>query len=338
MRELFQVRLNSLFWAFCKFALITSLVFTLTGFLGRISAWLDLTSHFRVQYALVQLVALIWLLKPPKPKRTKPLLFLLVLTALLVNGWQVWRYASPQPYYSPKGSGCRLNLLHANVFVSNKNYQGMQDVIAQAKADVVSLQEVDAVWYQHLRDSDAFKQYPYRLLHLAAGNVLLSRFPLIDSKLVRFPEDAIGQYRNEGGYFITHVRLGQRTVSLINLHPPIPGLPKYAQSYRHYLDLLASENASLTQPVILFGDLNVTPWSYYYREYLRILNLKDAKAHHYMPTWPTYLPCFFLPIDQLLVSPEVQTVQHSVGPFNGSDHLPVRITLWIPDIKKRPAR
>ncbi len=328
MRELFQVRLNTLFWAFCKLALITSLVFTLTGFLGHMSAWLDLTSHFRVQYALVQLLALIWLLK--QSKAAKPVLFWMIFAVLLVNGWQVWQYASPQPYYQPTGSGLRLNLLHANVFVSNKNYQGMQDLIAQSKADVVSLQEVDVVWYKHLKNSDAFKQYPYRLLHLAAGNVLLSRFPLVDSKLAHFPEEAMGQYRNEGGYFLTHVRLGQRTVSLINLHPPIPGLPKYAQSYRHYLDLLASEKANLTQPVILFGDLNVTPWSHYYREYLRLLNLKDAKAHHYMPTWPTYLPCFFLPIDQVLVSPEVQTLQQSIGPFDGSDHLPVHIMLWIP--------
>jgi len=331
MPEPMRIKAKRLFWAFLKLTFVVSLIFTFTGFFGQFSHWLDLTSHFRVQYALILLFGLIWQFR----NRTishKPGLLLITALALVINGWQVWQYASPQPYYQPKGPGHALKLLQVNVFVYNKRYQAVEAMIRQAGADVVSLQEINARWYQHLKDSPVFKQYPYHLLHLEAGNVLLSRFPLLNSNLVHFPEDTMGKvlYRNEGGYFLTHIQLGNNTVSLINLHPPVPFNPRHAASYQRYLNLLVAEKANLTPSVIVFGDLNTTPWSHYYREYLRALGLKDAKAHHYMPTWPVYIPCFFIPIDHVLVSRNIQTVRQSVGPFNGSDHLPVEITLWIP--------
>lgn len=335
MSESMSIKAKRLFWALLKLTFVESLLFTVTGFFGHVSHWLDLTSHFRVQYALDLLVALIWQLLNRYVTR-KPVLVLITLVALAINGWQVWQYASPQAYYRPADSGHLLTLLQVNVLVYNQRYDMVETLIGQTGADVVSLQEINARWYSHLKDTPAFRRYPYRLLHLEAGNVLLSRKPLTDSKRVHFPEDTMGKvlYRNEGGYFLTHIQLGNRTVSLINLHPPVPLLPKYAASYQHYLNLLAAEKRNLTSPVIVFGDLNTTPWSHYYREYLRILGLKDAKAHHYMPTWPTYIPCFFIPIDHVLVSPEIQTVRQQVGPFDGSDHLPVTITLWIPPAKK----
>lgn len=337
MPEVARRKLKSLLRAFLKLTFGASLLFTFTGFLGSHSHWMDLTSHFRVQYALIQLLGLIWLCRHPALRGA--MVTFITLVTLLLNSWQVWQYASPRSYDSSGRTGHWLTLLQVNVLVYNKHYQAVQDVISRSHADVVSLQEINARWYQHLKEMPIFRTYPYRLLHLNGGNVLLSRKPLIHSKLVHFPEDTMGKvlYRNEGGYFLTHLQLGNRTVSLINLHPPVPLKPTHAESYRHYLNLLASERANLTPSVILFGDLNTTPWSYYYREYLRILHLKDAKAHHYMPTWPIYMPWFFIPIDHVLVSPDIRTLSQSVGPFDGSDHLPVIITLWIPDKRKSPS-
>ena len=95
--------------------------------------------------------------------------------------------------------------------------------------------------------------------------------------------------------------------------------------------MLAKEKPNLLPDVVLLGDLNTTPWSYFYRQYLETLGLKDAKAHHYLPTWPTYIPVFFLPIDHVLVSPKVQTLSQRLAGFNGSDHFPVEVVLQFPD-------
>jgi endonuclease/exonuclease/phosphatase (EEP) superfamily protein YafD len=328
-----NLKLRLLNWlkAFAKLCFAASLVFTLTGFWGQHFFLFDLTSHFRVQYLLVQALGLIWLFR--RNKTEKPAIWIAVAAlALIINSWQVGQYISPESAVIPSQAHPKLRLLHMNVFVYNKNHAAVREIIRQANADVVSLQEMNARWYITLRDTPEFKQYPYSVKHLGAGNILLSRFPLLDSKIVSFPEDTIGNvlYRNQGGYIMAKLKLGRQIVSLINLHPPVPGSQKYALSYQRYLNLLAAEKSNLAPSVVLFGDLNTTPWSYYYRQYLAILNLKDAKAHRYMPTWPTYLPVFFIPIDHVFVSSDVETLTQSVGPLNGSDHLPVQMTLQFP--------
>lgn len=323
-----KMRLLNWLKAFAKISFVASLIFTFTGFFGEHFFLFDLTSHFRVQYLALQLLGLVWLFRKQKTILSKLFIFW-TLIALFLNGWQVWEYASPQPYAPQSQHKPLLNILHMNVLVYNNNYQGVQAIIRNTNADVVSLQEIDSKWYAALKNTSAYKTYPHQIKHLGAGNILLSRYPLLNSRIVSFPEDTIGNvlYRNQGGYILAKIKLGQQMVSLINLHPPVPGSPKYARSYQHYLNLLASEKANLSSSIVLFGDLNTTPWSYYYRQYLAILNLKDAKAHRYMPTWPTYLPIFFIPIDHVLVSPDVEIIRQSVGPYNGSDHLPVQITL-----------
>jgi endonuclease/exonuclease/phosphatase (EEP) superfamily protein YafD len=45
------------------------------------------------------------------------------------------------------------------------------------------------------------------------------------------------------------------------------------------------------------------------------------------PTWPAGQPWFAIPIDHLLHSDQLTTVERSTGPANGSDHRPIEVTL-----------
>jgi endonuclease/exonuclease/phosphatase (EEP) superfamily protein YafD len=314
-----------------KLVLLGTVVFTFLGFATQVSLVFDLLGHFRVQYCVVQLLGLIWMIRHLKKPKIKAFLVVTVI-ALAVNTSLVWNYAFPVGFEKRQAGSAHLKLLQINVLVFNKNYPKVLATINQSNADIVSIQEVSDTWFEALEQSAVLKKYPYQVNHLKAGNLLLSKIPLRGSKIVSFPEDKLGKaiYRKEGGYIVAELNVHGRPISLINLHPPVPISPKYIKSYQQYLSLLQAEKPTLEPTVILIGDLNTTPWSFFYRQYLEKLRLKDAKAHHYMPTWPTYIPFFFLPIDHVLVSPSVQTVSQYTGTFNGSDHFPVVVELQIP--------
>ncbi len=312
-----------------RWALWLSVAFTWIGLLGHYGFAFDLLSHFRVQYFCIQLIGIIWLLK--KGQRPKWAQTVLLVLAVCLNGTLVWLHASPMPYANRLSSQAHLKLLQMNVLVFNHNIKAVENALAAADADIVSLQEVDSVWSQRLKNSSILRNYPYQVSDVPVGNLLISRIPLQETKLVYFAEPGMGQYvnRKQSGFIVTNIRLKGQRISLLNLHPPIPLIPNYARNYQRHIDQLAAEKPRLASTVIVIGDLNTTPWSAYYRQYLERLNLKDAKAHHYMITWPTYLPLLGLPIDHVLVSQNVQTLGQKLGAFNGSDHFPVEIELQI---------
>ena len=48
------------------------------------------------------------------------------------------------------------------------------------------------------------------------------------------------------------------------------------------------------------------------------------------PTWPTYNPLLWIPIDHCLVSPEIIVTDRQIGPDVGSDHYPIVVDLQLP--------
>jgi len=244
-----------------SFIRLLKVVFTFLGFATQVSLVFDLLSHFRVQYCVAQLLGLIWMIRHLKKPKIKAL-FVTTFIAFAVNGSMVWNYASPVAFEKRQAGPAHLKLLQINVLVFNKNYPKVLATIQQSNADIVSIQEVSDTW------SAVLKKYPYQVNHLKAGNLLLSKIPLTGSKIVSFPEDKLGKaiYRKEGGYIVAGLNLNGRPVSLINLHPPVPISPKYIRSYQQYLSLLQAEKPTLAPTVILIGDLNTTPWSFFYRQ------------------------------------------------------------------------
>lgn len=77
-------------------------------------------------------------------------------------------------------------------------------------------------------------------------------------------------------------------------------------------------------PVILLGDLNLTPDS---PEFTRLLDesaLRDVvSGRRWRPTWQASFWPLALRIDHVLVSPQLCVEAVEVGPSIGSDHRPV---------------
>jgi endonuclease/exonuclease/phosphatase (EEP) superfamily protein YafD len=90
---------------------------------------------------------------------------------------------------------------------------------------------------------------------------------------------------------------------------------------------LAAIIARLDRPLILAGDLNATPWSYAFEDFVRAANLTPGRV---VPTWPAFLGRLGIPID-FVMARGVTVEELETGPALGSDHLPVIAALTIPD-------
>ena len=125
-----------------------------------------------------------------------------------------------------------------------------------------------------------------------------------------------------------------REVLLFGTHPLPPGTSEYARLRNEQLREIAAAVRDRREPVVVFGDLNVTPWSPYFRELLREGRLKNtSQGRGLFASWPAGLPLVRIPLDHCLVSESVQVVSKRLGPQVGGDHLPVIIDLVVAGTK-----
>jgi endonuclease/exonuclease/phosphatase (EEP) superfamily protein YafD len=90
------------------------------------------------------------------------------------------------------------------------------------------------------------------------------------------------------------------------------------------LEKLAQLVRDQKKPVLLVGDLNVSPWSSYFTRLLKNSGLKNSmKGFGFQPSWPSNTSFLRIPIDHVLYTPEIVIRNRAVGPDVGSDHLPV---------------
>ena len=88
---------------------------------------------------------------------------------------------------------------------------------------------------------------------------------------------------------------------------------------------------SARPPILLCGDLNLTPWSPVFWRFLRRSGLADSsRGFGVQPSWPVGKPWMSVPLDHCLVSPEITILDRRLGPAIGSDHYPVWVDFTLP--------
>ena len=82
---------------------------------------------------------------------------------------------------------------------------------------------------------------------------------------------------------------------------------------------------------VLLGDLNLTPFAPAFARLLDESRLRDALADEvWRPTWLAGFWPLALPIDHVLVPRGSCVTAQEIGPYVGSDHRPVQVTLQLP--------
>ena len=291
---------------------------SLVGFLGGLTWYFDLFSHFRVQYfaILAVLSALLLLLRRP---RVAVCLMLLALANLLTI---IPFYFGDTNPARPHGDELRLVTLNVN---TRRGDPGLTvRMLEQLDADVIALEEVDERWLDELQE--VLLHYPYSKASARDDNfgiAIYSRLPLTSAEIVELGNTGLPTVHAE-----LQIRSGP--LHILVTHPLPPTSARNWRERNQQLAAIAEFVRDLSEPVVVVGDLNITPWSPHYARFLSESGLQDSmRGFGVQPTWPAWLPLMLIPIDHCLHSDDVEITNRAIGSYVESDHLPLVIELQV---------
>jgi endonuclease/exonuclease/phosphatase (EEP) superfamily protein YafD len=298
---------------------------SLVACLGRLAWIFELASHFRVQYgAIACLGALVYLIsKHSRAGIAASLLAAANLCPVIASGD---RFAPPPGWRSRAEDAVvrevkPLRIASTNLYAENRQHDRLLEFIRAANPDVALFFEVNFVWSDALRALET--SYPYRRLvpaHQSHGLALFSRIPLEDIEVTTIgqPDTALA--------IVARFSFAGRPITLIGAHPYSPRSAARLANRNRQLEDLAALARRETNPVIVAGDLNVTPWSPFFGDFVAQSGLYDSRrGFGVQASWPTWCPPIGIPIDHCLLSPDFVARARMVGPYVGSDHLPILV-------------
>ncbi len=255
----------------------------------------------------------------------------LAILALLANAWPL------VPYYYPaaEASGRQpdVTVLVVNLQGRTSSAQAMVEVARQRRPDLLVVTEIAAGSEAVLKQLEAdypfraaeLRKSPYNVLLLSRHRILAYQFvyptagylPVLDARLCATQA------------LVTAETNGPPCYSLVALHAARPlGEGNLALRNRQLNAAAGIAARDRQRPVLLAGDLNVTPWSSAFGRMERMAGLTDASVGAgIQPTWFSRFPFLGLPIDHVLNNPGFEVVGVEVLPSIGADHFPLLVSL-----------
>ncbi len=295
---------------------ILALLALFPSWLGLLGDWywaLDLCAHFRWQYLIAGIVIVAW-----SVWRRRKIAAFAVLT-LLLNVFLIGRLGlHAEVSRAALAQDFHLRVVSLNVLTSNPNTQVVLDYLLASDADVIALIETDQKWLDALAPLQA--KYPHYILHPRPdnfGSALFSRVPLAKAQILNLGKSGLPSIE-------ARLNFRGRDVVVIATHP----VPPYGSAYADFRDTqlaaLAAHVQQASEPVLLVGDLNATPWS----AGMRIATSGNlgfrSLAAPWTPTWRAR-SIFAIPIDHALCTAPLVITRRAVGPDVGSDHRPIEL-------------
>lgn len=300
--------------------LAVSAILTIAGFFSQYGWGFDLASHFRVQYAAVQILcALLCFLQ--KKKR----LLLLTSVFLVINISQILPlYFLSGMTQAPAGNAVKIKVLVINIHNENRQHEKVAAYIKKVNPDVLALEEINERWFNQL--AETLKEFPNKKFVLREDNFGIGLF----SKLP--PSQMAVEYYGQAHVpsILASFSIKDKSLDFLFTHPLPPASQDYFDWRNAQLSEIASLRAQFNDNLVVVGDLNTTSWSHHFKDFQRKMRLQDSrKGFGVQVSWPTMFPLFGITIDHCLVSPQVRVLTRQVGPDIGSDHYPVYIELGI---------
>jgi endonuclease/exonuclease/phosphatase (EEP) superfamily protein YafD len=309
------------------FVMFFAFVPSVLGLLGRWGWLLDLCNHFRFQCAAVLLVTTLGLLLLRSWRMAG-----LSAAGLILNLVFVMPLYLGSPGESDPGRP-RMTVMHYNVNTGNRDHTGVIAEIQSHQPDLLFVQEVNNRWLDHLES----RLNGYELVVEDArtdnfGIACFVRLPKNDSAAITITDSRTFDPTNGLAQVpVIEVTLdwdGQ-AVSVLSIHPLPPVSVHYAKARNATLEAAGQWSANQQTPHVITGDFNATPWSTSFRDLQSTGELVNSQVGFgRSPTWPAGLNTLgMIPIDHLLHSKGLVTVDRAIGEANGSDHLPLVVEI-----------
>ncbi len=283
----------------------------------------ELFAHFRWQVGIAALALLLASLVLRRPW------MMIVAGVTVALQWLPGALLSGQASaHEPAARACSdepLRVVTANAWFVNTDHAALVAWLSRSDADIIALQEITPQWVAALASLE--RTYPYRKFvprEDPYGIALLSRWPIADVRAVDFAGDGRPS-------LVADIDVQGRKLQVIALHTRWPVLHDLQVARDRALQQAAA--LALTRPdaTILLGDLNLTPYAPAFAQLVSGSGLQDALAGEtWRPTWQAGFWPLALPIDHVLVPRGSCVTAHEIGPYLGSDHRPLLVTLRLP--------
>ncbi len=290
----------------------------IASFFGSFAWWLDIFSHFRIQYiAVFSLLtlgcALFW-----KWKWAAAFLLLFLLNAIPVASFLL----PLRPFDTSTSPALKVALLNVNS--AHGDPDQVMAYLQKENPDIILLEEITPEWMQRL--APVLNEYPHQKFEARSDNFGMGLFSQVDLTSAQL------KYWGSAGVpsIAAEMELGGQAFTLMATHPLPPAGAVYSQLRNGQLMEVADFAATVEGPLILIGDLNCSPWSPQYRRFIdRCGLINSSEGRGIYPTWPSFIPWLQIPIDHALHNDGIAILAKKVGKSIGSDHLPLLVTFSL---------
>ena len=298
--------------------------------------WVKITNFPRQQLFLLGCILL--LLQPiiiKKWSRNVWLLALAILLTLVIHGSFIVPY-TPLTKTEVKShiqksvrQEEKVALLIANVYMKNRNAEGLFRIINRVNPDVIFLVETDKWWQQAMQPLR--KDYPYAVeypLNNTYGLLLYSKYRLLEPKVLFLEKPTVPSVQAK-------VELPNKRVFIFYGIHPVPPVPSdlYPDNIGEKTDELSKLAQKIKQeqlPAIVAGDFNDVAWSETSRLFSKDSKLKDVRTGRGpFNSFNAKSLIFRWPLDHIFVDSQFNLISLSRLDKFGSDHFPVFVELVL---------
>lgn len=291
--------------------------------------WARLFDYPRAQFLAVGLIALVLL--GPSALVDNRMLAVWIITAAcaLLHFYRVLHYTPlvPPQSLAPSSddSKARIRMLVANVWMPNRHFDALIEIVRRANPDVFIALETDEAWDRALRPLEI--DYPYRVKQPqddTYGLLFYSKLELESAELRFLVDETIPSV-----YARVKLRSGD-LVDLYALHPEPP--QPFNDTYERDAELLLVGKTIKQNPraCIVAGDLNDVAWSHTTRLFQRISGQLDPRVGRGLfNSYHARIPLLRWPLDHVFHSAEFRLVCLQRLEAFGSDHFPILVELSL---------
>jgi vancomycin resistance protein VanJ len=222
-------------------------------------------------------------------------------------------------------TGTQISVLTYNISLGRRHPEERVEVILEANADVVALQEVSTASAEYF-ETELADIYPYSAVHAGSsppGQAVYSKYPIL--------EDSVWEVERMHQRVVLDVN-GQN-VTFYNVHPVHfdmrrDGTVNFDDQLREVDDIL-SRTAEETNPMLIVGDFNTTDQSGIYDSFADLYGDAFGEVGSgFGFTFPSNLPLARL--DYVFYTSEFTPLSAQVWDSSGgSDHHPVYAQLEL---------
>ncbi len=267
-----------------------------------------------------------------KWRKYKSIRFFFTILITIITIW-IWTLYSSEFFwfYNQSDESIRLEdneewikVFYANIYYKNTEYTALQQKIEKENPDIVILVEFSDEHEDEMKDFFK-KNYPYMNRNsrstTLAGDVVFSKIPLENITETHLVEAWTRNY----SYMKIFSDEYEDWIDLYVIHTSAPVSQKNfemrnAQIVKLLSDLL--KHHIDWAPLMIIGDFNLSPWSYYYKQFIKHLNVLNALSFQFPNYTRSLLQqwIFRSHIDQLFISPEIKVSEINIQNLTWSDH------------------